>query len=99
VITDLAWRPSRDAATTPYSEQGAVGCVRWPTAPRFNANQPVSSAAITSSSKKASSTSQPRRLNHTQLLITFAYHRVRRILLHLRASYRPAVKRGLPAWG
>jgi hypothetical protein len=34
-------------------------------------------------------------LNHTQAVITFAYHRVRRILLHL--TYREAARRDLAA--
>jgi hypothetical protein len=45
--------------------------IRWPTAPRFDANRPVLSAAITSPSKKASSTSQRRRLKSYPSLDNF----------------------------
>jgi hypothetical protein len=62
VITGLAGRPSRDAAATPYSEEGAVG---YPMAYRTLTlmQNPVGLVgSITSLSKKASSPSQRRRL-------------------------------------
>ena len=80
-----SWRRSQDAAATPYSEEGAVDYPLAYHAPRFNASRPVSSVAITSPSQKASSMLKPRRLNHTQLLITFAYHWAKRIFAALQA--------------
>jgi hypothetical protein len=74
-----------DATATPYSEEGRL-VIRWPTPPRFNAKPAGLVGSDHLSVQKASSTSHPRRLNHTQLLITFAYHRVRKILLRLRAN-------------
>ena len=86
MITGLAGRPSRDAAATPYSEEGAVGYpMAYRTLTLICKIRLVSSAASPLCPKRHRRRRSGVGLNHTQAVITVAYHRVRRILLRLRA--------------